>query len=73
MDKDESKKIFEQVAKANLKTMSRMELIHAAMSGQISEYDFDYDDAFARVIKDFTKPVEVTVPKALTGELRPYQ
>ena len=73
VDKDESKKIFEQVAKANLKTLSRMELIHAAMSGQIEEYDFDYDDAFARVIKDFTKPVEVTVPKTLTGELRPYQ
>ena len=73
VDKDESKKIFEQVAKANLKSMSRMELIHAAMSGQIDEYDFDYDDAFARVIKDFTKPVEVTVPKSLKGELRPYQ
>ena len=73
VDKEESKKIFEQVAKANLKSMSRMELIHAAMSGQIDEYDFDYDDAFARVIKDFTKPVEVTVPKTLAGELRPYQ
>ncbi len=73
VDKEESKKIFEQVAKANLKSMSRMELIHAAMSGQIDEYDFDYDDAFARVIKDFTKPVEVTVPKTLVGELRPYQ
>ena len=73
VDKDESKKIFEQIAKANLKTMSRMELIHAAMAGQINEYDFDYDDAFARVIKDFTKPVEVTSPKELNGELRPYQ
>lgn len=73
VDKEESKKIFEQIAKANLKSMSRMELIHAAMSGQIDEYDFDYDDAFARVIKDFTKPVEVTVPKTLQGELRPYQ
>ncbi len=73
VDKEEGKKIFEQVARANLKTMSRMELIHAAMSGQIDQYDFDYDDAFARVIKDFTKPVEVTVPKALNGELRPYQ
>ena len=73
VDKEDSKKIFEQIAKANLKSMSRMELIHAAMSGQIDEYDFDYDDAFARVIQDFTKPVEVTVPKELKGELRPYQ
>ena len=73
IDKEESKKIFEQIAKSNLKSMSRMELIHAAMSGQIDEYDFDYDDAFARIIKDFTKPVEVTPPKGLNGELRPYQ
>lgn len=73
VDKEDSKKIFEQIAKSNLKSMSRMELIHAAMSGQIDEYDFDYDDAFARVIRDFTKPVEVTIPKDLKGELRPYQ
>lgn len=73
VDKEEGKKIFEQITKANLKSMSRMELIHAAMSGQIDEYDFDYDEAFAKIIKDFTKPVEVTVPETLKGELRPYQ
>lgn len=73
IDKDESKKIFEQIAKANLKSLSRMELIHASMSGQLYQYDFDYDSAFARVIQDFTKPVEVTPPADLKGELRPYQ
>lgn len=73
IDKEESKKIFEQIAKANFKSLSRMELIHASMSGQLAQYDFDYDDAYARVIQDFTKPVEVTPPASLTGELRPYQ
>lgn len=73
IDKEESKKIFEQIAKANFKSLSRMELIHASMSGQLSQYEFDYDDAYARVIQDFTKPVEVTPPATLTGELRPYQ
>lgn len=73
VDKEESKKIFEQIAKSNLKSMTRMELIHASLSGQINEYDFDYDSAFARVLSDFTKPVEVTIPKELKGELRPYQ
>ena len=57
----------------HFKSLSRMELIHAAMSGQIAEYDFDYDDAFAKIIQDFNKPVEVTSPKELKGELRPYQ
>ena len=73
IDQEDTKKIFEEVAKSNLKSMSRMELIHAAMSGQVNQYDFDYDGAFARVIQDFNKPVEVTVPKTLKGELRPYQ
>ncbi len=73
IDKEESKKIFEQIAKANLKTLSRMELIHASMSGQLDQYDFDYDSAFAKVIQDFTKPLDVTPPETLKGELRPYQ
>ena len=73
IDKDETSKIFEQVAKSDIKTMSRMELIHASISGQLKQYDFDYDEAFANIIKDFNKPVEVDPPKALTGTLRPYQ
>ena len=73
IDQDESKKIFEQVAKANFKSLSRMELIHASMSGQLDQYDFDYDKAFAKIIQDFNKPVEVTPPADLKGELRPYQ
>ncbi len=73
IDKEESKKIFEQIAKSNLKSMTRMELIHASLSGQLNEYDFDYDSAFARVLADFTRPVEVAIPKDLNGELRPYQ
>ena len=73
IDQDESKKIFEQVAKANFKSLSRMELIHASMSGQLDQYDFDYDKAFAKIIQDFNKPVDVTSPAELKGELRPYQ
>ena len=73
IDKEESKKIFEQIAKSNLKSLSRMELIHASLSGQIAQYDFDYDAAFARVINDFTKPVEMVLPTTLKGSLRPYQ
>src|SRR5574344_860430 len=73
IDKSDSGKIFEQIAKANHSKLSRLELIHAALSGQLKEYEFDYDEAFANVLKDFTKPVDVTPPEALNGELRPYQ
>jgi len=73
VDKSEGKKLYEQIANANHKKMTRLELIHASMSGQLQNYDFNYDDAYANVIKDFAKPVEVSIPKELTGELRPYQ
>lgn len=73
VDKDESKKIFEQIAKANHSKLTRLELIHASMSGQLEQYDFDYDEAFASIIKDFNKPIEIETPVDLKGELRPYQ
>lgn len=73
VDKEESKKIFEQVLKANHSKMSRLELIHASMSGQLDNYDFDYDEAFSTIIKDFTKPIDVDPPIGLKGDLRPYQ
>ena len=73
IDKGENKKAFEELLNPNLLKMSRMELIHASMSGQLGEYDFDYDEKFASIIKDFNKPVEVTPPKDLKGTLRVYQ
>lgn len=73
IDKDENKKVLEQIIKANHSKLTRLELIHASMSGQLEQYDFDYDEAFANIIKDFTKPSEVTSPKELKGTLRPYQ
>ncbi len=73
VDKSEGKKLYEQIANANHKKMTRLELIHASMSGQLQNYDFNYDEAYANVIKDFAKPVEVDEPKDLKGELRPYQ
>lgn len=73
IDKDESKKLFEQILKANHSKMNRMELIHASMSGQLEQYDFDYDEAFANVVKDFSKPLEIEQPENLNGTLRPYQ
>ncbi|MCQ2753809.1 MAG: DEAD/DEAH box helicase [bacterium] len=73
IDKTEGQKLYEQIMNANHKKMTRLELIHASMSGQLQNYDFNYDDAYANVIKDFAKPVEVTNPEKLTGELRPYQ
>lgn len=73
VDRDESKKLFEQILKANHSNLTRLELIHASMSGQLEQYEFDYDEAFANVIKDFNKPLDVEPPENLKGTLRPYQ
>lgn len=73
VDKEESKKLSEQILNADHKKMSRLQLLHASMSGRIQEYDFNYDEAYANVIKDFAKAVDVTPPANLKGTLRPYQ
>ena len=40
VDKTEGKKLYEQIASANHKKLTRLELIHASMSGQLQNYDF---------------------------------
>ncbi len=73
VDKSEGLNLVDQIKNANHKKLTRLELIHASMSGQLQNYEFNYDEAYANVIKDFAKSVEVTQPEGLTGDLRPYQ
>ena len=72
IDKEETDKLLSRLKKPNF-VMNKMELLHHALSGKIDEYDFDYDAAFARVVSNFTKVEDVTLPQKLTGVLRPYQ
>ena len=39
----------------------------------MDDYDFDYDEAFANILKDLTKTEDVPPPESLKGVLRPYQ
>ena len=73
IDKEEGKKLAEQILNANHKKMTRLQLLHASMSGRIQDYDFNYDEAYANVIKDFARAVDVEPPNNLKGTLRPYQ
>ena len=72
IDKEETEKLLSSLKKPNF-VMNKMELLHHALSGKIDEYDFDYDAAFARIVSNFTKVEDVTLPKELKGTLRPYQ
>ncbi len=72
IDKEETEKLLSRLKKPNF-VMNKMELLHHALSGKIDEYDFDYDEAFAKIVSNFTKVEDVTLPKELKGTLRPYQ
>lgn len=73
IDQAEAQSIINKLKAPKIDKITRMEMLHAAFSGHLNEYEFDYDEAFANIIKDVGKSVEVTVPETLNGELRPYQ
>ena len=73
VEEAEAKALIDKVKNPSTENLTRAELLHAALSGNIKDYEFDYDTAFANILKDLTKIQEVTVPKTLKGSLRPYQ
>ena len=73
IDKEETEKLLIKLEKTPNLVVNKMQLLHNALSGKIDEYDFDYDEAFARVISDFTRVEDITLPKELNGTLRAYQ
>ena len=73
VDDVESQKLIDKIKNPKIDKISKMQMLHSSFSGQLGEYEFDYDEAFANIIKDITKVVEITPPEGLKGELRPYQ
>ena len=73
VEESEAKALIDKVKNPSTENLTRAELLHAALSGNIKDYEFDYDTAFANILKDLTKIQEVTVPETLKGSLRPYQ
>ena len=73
IDQAEAQSIIDKLKHPKTDKITRMEMLHAAFSGHLNEYEFDYDEAFANIIKDIGKTVEVNPPETLNGELRPYQ
>lgn len=73
IDKEETDKLLARLEKQPNLSVNKIQLLHNALSGKIDDYDFDYDEAFARVISDFTKVEDIELPKTLVGTLRAYQ
>ncbi len=73
IDQNEAQSIINKLKNPKIDKITRMEMLHAAFSGHLSDYEFDYDEAFANIVKDLGKSVEVAAPEGLNGVLRPYQ
>ena len=73
IDKEENARLIEKVKNPKITEKNKMEILHAALSQQMDDYDFDYDEAFANILKDLTKTEDVLPPESLQGVLRPYQ
>src|SRR5574344_475946 len=73
IDKVENAKLIDKVKNPKITDKNKMEILHAALSSQMEDYDFDYDEAFANILKDLTKTEDVPPPESLKGVLRPYQ
>jgi SNF2 family DNA or RNA helicase len=73
IEEDEARALINKIKNPNIGEMTRTELLSVALSGNIKDYEFDYDAAFANILKDLTKIKEVTPPEGLKAQLRPYQ
>jgi len=73
LNPEEIKSILEKLNKPVPDFMSSMELLHSVISGIHDGVDFNPDEAFKKVVNDFIKIEDVTVPASLNGVLRPYQ
>ena len=73
IDREENAKLIDKVKHPKITDKNKMEILHAALSSQMEDYDFDYDEAFANILKDLTKTEDVPPPESLKGVLRPYQ
>ena len=73
IDQNEAEAIIKRLKNPNIDKITRMEMLHAAFSGHLGEYEFDYDSAFANIVKDMGKTIDVSAPENLEGNLRPYQ
>lgn len=73
IDEAENKALLDKIKNPKIDKVSKMQMLHSTFSKQLDDYEFDYDEAFANIIKEMTKVIDIEEPKTLTGHLRPYQ
>ncbi len=73
LDKIENEKLLKKVKNPDIRQLTKLDLLHASLSGSFDDFEFDYDTAFAEILKDMTKTEDISVSEHLAKILRPYQ
>lgn len=73
LDPDEVKNLVKKLNSAEKIEMSNVKLLHGALTRSLNGFEFDYDEAFERVLKNVINIEEIEPPENLLGTLRPYQ
>jgi SNF2 family DNA or RNA helicase len=73
LNKDEIKKILEQLEKPLNMSVNSLQFIHSTFSNELNNMEFDYDDSVRELVSNHFKIPEITMPANLSGDLRPYQ
>lgn len=70
---EEAKKLLEKLEAKNGGFTSKMDLLHATLTGSMGDFEFSYDEILKNILDEITRVDEVDLPQNLTATLRPYQ
>ncbi len=73
LNPDDVKDLIKKLNSVDKIEMSNVKLLHGALTRQLNGFEFDYDEAFEKAIKNIINIQDIDIPDNLTGTLRPYQ
>lgn len=73
LNPDDVKDLIKKINAVEKIEMNNVKLLHGALSRELEGFEFDYDEAFEKAIKNVVSIQDIDIPDGLTGTLRPYQ
>lgn len=73
LNPDDVKDLIKKLNSVDKIEMTNVKLLHGALTKQLNGFEFDYDEAFEKAIKNIIEIEDIEIPDGLTGTLRPYQ
>ena len=73
LNPDDVKDLIKKMNSVDKIEMNNIKLLHGALTRDLGGFEFNYDEAFEKAVKNIVNIQEVEIPDGLTGTLRPYQ